>query len=63
MSDVMFVNGEEKPIKEPRSQNGLKNDIIDLVNEMPEPSRQCELTDFLYRLQYILDKNNVTVKG
>lgn len=58
---IKTPNGKEFPIADIRPQGGLKKKIVELVNNLPEPDRECELTDFLGALQYVLDdhKNRV----
>lgn len=56
--DSLSGDGYDKvPIKDIRKQGGLKRDIVTLVRQMPVPDRQCETTDFLMALQYVLDKH------
>lgn len=63
-SSYMKVDGLGKvPLKETRSQGGLKRKIIKLVNHMPAPHRECETTDFLMALQHVLDEHNLRPLG
>lgn len=57
MEAINTNDGEEIPIAELRDQGGLKKDIIKLVRKMPSPDRECETTDFLYALQYVLNSH------
>lgn len=54
------IGDEEIPIAELRNQGGLKRDIVELIRKMPTPDRECETSDFLYALQYVLDEHGVS---
>lgn len=55
--DFIETDTKKIPIKDIRSQNGLKREIVELVRAMPSPDRPCETTDFLMGLQFILDQH------
>lgn len=62
-SYILGKNDKQYPIAEPKPQNGLKRDIIELVLNLAEPDDDCMLSDFIHALQFVLDKHSVQFKN